>query len=232
MMNLDYTVIRKPYRRNASITVSQDNRISVIVPKYLPDHRIQDMIREKSVWIMKVIEKNLKFQHLYKPKTYANGETFSYLGKDLRLSLTYDGRGEIRASEDEIHVPIPFPEAGYDHSKFVSSQLNQWGRMRAVRILKERVSFYEAVMNVKAAEVRVKKVESVWGSCNSKGNLTFNWRIVMAPIPVIDYVVVHELAHILHHNHSDRFWRQVESVIPDFRERRKWLRQNSRALKW
>ncbi|MBI4971009.1 MAG: M48 family metallopeptidase [Candidatus Omnitrophica bacterium] len=155
-----------------------------------------------------------------------------YLGKHHALNLVFGRAGVIEAREDEIVVPVPFPEQGYDHSKYIDTRLNQWGRMKAIEILKDRISFYEAVMGVQSSQLRIKSVKTLWGSCNSKGRVMFNWRLVMAPIPVIDYVVVHELAHLIHRNHSEKFWKTVESVIPDYKQRRKWLRLNEKSMTW
>lgn len=155
-----------------------------------------------------------------------------FLGEVRRLNLEFERHGSVQVQEKEIAVPIPFPREGYDHGKYIATRLNQWGRMKAVEIIKDRVSFYEAVMGLKSAQLRVKEVKSLWGSCNSKGRLMFNWRLVMAPVPVIDYVVVHELAHLIHRNHSEKFWKTVQSVLPDYKIRRKWLRVNEKLMKW
>ncbi len=222
-MNFNYTIVRKPYRRNATIKISEDNRISVIVPRGIPDSRVEEIIRQKSVWIQ---------SHLRALKKYESGEVFPFLGENLTLEAHYESNEPVQVKDGRLIVGVPFPEAGFDHSKLISSRLVQFGRRCALEVLTERVAFFEKVMKIKSSEVHIKNVRSVWGSCNLKGRLTFNWRIVMAPVEVIDYVVVHELSHIAHHNHSDRFWAHIERFIPDYKVRREWLRSNERTLKW
>ncbi len=231
-MNYEYTVIRKPYKRSATIKITEDNHIRVSVPSLFSDKRVKEFIREHSGWIEKIIQKNRKQQALVKPRTYKDGESFLYLGQLSRLRIQYEKVGAVEFQDGELIVPVSFSALDLHPVKFISSRLNLWGKREAERIISERVLFYETVMGVTASRISIKQQKTLWGSCNSRGNLSFNWRLVMAPISVIDYVVVHELSHILHRNHSSRFWKTVESVIPDYKHRKKWLNEHARKLFW
>ena len=100
-----------------------------------------------------------------------------------------------------------------------------WYRNQARQILTERVNAYASQHNLQYKGIKITSARTRWGSCSPTGSLNFSWRLVLAPMDVVDYVVVHELAHTVFHNHSKRFWKKVEQILPDYKERRKWLRK-------
>ncbi len=108
--------------------------------------------------------------------------------------------------------------------------IRAWYCASAGKILAERIAFYSSSLAVNPRRVAVKEHRRQWGSCSRKGNLNFNWKLVMAPIEIVDYVVVHELSHLHHLNHSKLFWEKVASIIPDYKERRKWLKNHGLKL--
>jgi predicted metal-dependent hydrolase len=116
-----------------------------------------------------------------------------------------------------------------DHEK-MRRAMEKWYRKKADRIINDRVGVYIDKIGKEPKIVKVKEQKRRWGSCTSKGNLYFNWRCIMAPPPIIDYIVIHEMSHLVHPNHSKRFWQKVESILPDYKKRRKWLRDNGLRL--
>ena len=107
----------------------------------------------------------------------------------------------------------------------ITEQERREGIERAKQILPARIQYYAKIMGVTYGKVTLREQETRWGSCSSKGNLNFNWKLALMPDEILDYVVVHELAHRMEMNHSDKFWKIVENVLPDYRERRKWLKE-------
>jgi len=105
-----------------------------------------------------------------------------------------------------------------------------WYRQNVRQILHERVKLYSQQYGFQYQSIRITSARSRWGSCSASGSLNFSWRLIMAPLGVVDYVVIHELVHTVVHNHSKRFWKKVESILPDYKERRKWLRKNGSHL--
>ena len=112
----------------------------------------------------------------------------------------------------------------------VRDALTRWYRTHAEQKLQEKVERYAGVIGVSPAAVGFRTFKSRWGSCDSRGLVQFNWKIIIAPNRIVDYLVVHELCHLKQHNHSPRFWKCVESVFPGYRECREWLKQNGRLL--
>ena len=116
-----------------------------------------------------------------------------------------------------------------DHIK-MRKAMEKWYRKKADRIINDRVGIYIEKIGKKPQNVTVKEQKRRWGSCTAKGKLYFNWRIIMAPPGIIDYVVVHEMCHLAYLNHSKIFWQKVGSIFPDYKKRRKWLKDNGLKL--
>ncbi len=106
----------------------------------------------------------------------------------------------------------------------------RWYRKQALRVMSERVAVYAAVNGFAFSKIKITSARKQWGSCGPRGDLRFAWRLVMAPLPIIDYVAVHELVHLHHRNHSKRFWSKVRSILPDFRQREEWMDQHGYLL--
>jgi predicted metal-dependent hydrolase len=106
----------------------------------------------------------------------------------------------------------------------------RWYRAQAREILTERVEHYAGQYGFEYKKIGITSARTRWGSCSANGSLNFSWRLLLAPLEAVDYVVVHELVHTVFHNHSKRFWKRVEKIMPDYKERRKWLRRNGQQL--
>ncbi len=219
-------VIRTDRKRSASIYLEGDG-VKVRVPKGLPDGRVRDLIARKSPWIRRKL-KDAELKVPPKPKEFVSGETFSYLGRDYRLKV-------LRGDTQSLKLKGRYLEASISGSskrqeEEVRSLLVDWYRIHAQERLEEKTHRYARIMQVEPNCVSVKDYKSRWGSCSTTGDISYNWRIVMAPHRIVDYVVVHELCHLLEHNHSPAYWRHVERVLPDFQECREWLKRNSNRL--
>ena len=185
--------------------------------------KVRQVVEEKRTWILRKQE----LMHLRcaeaQPKRFVEGECFLYLGEAYPLSL--DGRNGM---------PIKFDGNRFILSdEYIANARNvfaAWYRGRAREHIARRTEQYASEAGIGCGEVRITSARRRWGSCTGKGNLCFTWRLVMAPPDVIDYVVVHELAHIKHPNHSSMFWTEVASIMPDFARRRRWLREHEHLM--
>ena len=230
-MNFDFPIeiIRTERSKSASIEI-EDDTVKVTVPQNLSDLRIEELIKNRTVWI----RQNLKIQTETirpKDKEYVNGETFSYLGRNYRLKCLSGGSGEAKLKDGYITVPMERDASGATLQGCVRQSLTQWYQARALEKLKEKTKRYSAILGVSPQSVGVKEYKARWGSCSSSGDVTYNWRIIMAPHHIVDYIVVHELCHLLEHNHGPKYWKHVQNVVPNYKERREWLKVNGLSLK-
>lgn len=157
-----------------------------------------------------------------------NGDTLYYLGeaRTLRVIREERSRARVKMVMDLLLMWIPY-EADYEYRK---EQLEKWYRKEAAAVFGEKAEEFAQALSVSFQDIRIKDQKSRWGSCSSKRNMNFNWRLLMAPEPVCDYVIIHELCHLIHMNHSPDFWNLVESVCPDYRQYKKWLKENGKQL--
>ena len=212
-------VIRTNRKKSASVQVV-DRQVQVIIPQALSDQRIEQIVRDKTPWIRDKLRK----QALLKPKKakeYVSGEAFSYLGKNYRLKLVQGSSEGVKLAQGKLTVGV---EAD------IRQELTSWYMQRAVKRLNEKVARFAQVIGVEPKSITVKDYKSRWGSCSSLGDISFRWVIIMAPHYIVDYVVVHELCHMIHHNHSPAYWQQVEKVLPNYCECRDWLKHHGQDL--
>jgi predicted metal-dependent hydrolase len=149
----------------------------------------------------------------------ATGDTLLFLGENYNVEL-FEGK-DILLESKTIFVPSVV------NSKEV---LINWLKKQALTVFTERVERYSSIMGVTALSIKITEAKSRWGSCSVKNNLNFAWRLVLCPLPVIDYVVVHELSHIEYKNHSKKFWIKVRTVLPKYQEEQNWLKANKRVM--
>lgn len=207
-------------RRTLSLQVLPDATLVVKAPRFMMDWEIRRFIDSHEDWIsrqMKRIERSVKVS----PRTYADGEEFLYLGIPRRLTI-----GEyvnIEAQEGTLLYPrsINFR---------IRKELENWYTKQARGIITNRATVNAQAMNVSYLGIMFSDTKSKWGSCRHDNYLQFNWRLIMAPMIVLNYVVIHELVHILEKNHSQAFWRKVEQYNPSYKQQRRWLRDNGHSL--
>lgn len=230
MTELAYTIERRPRRKTASISVSPKNEVHIIVPEHLTVNQIQAIIDKKAEWIRSKIRFNSEVKYPYKPKEYISGEAFTYLGRNYRLKVVIGDAAPVKLENGRFYVHVPSTVSAQDRSSYIISELTCWYQSRGLKKLKERVAMYAKRLDLEPLKVVSKDLRSQWGSCTSRGEIAFNWKIVIAPISIIDYVVAHELCHLIHHDHSKEYWRLLQSVLPDYKERKEWLRVNGGLL--
>ena len=218
-------VIRSSRRKTATVRV-QEGKVSVTVPKSLSESHIEVLIARKAPWIRKTLLLQREIETV-KPKEYVSGESFTYLGRNYRLQVESGKTVSVKLNPENLWVRVP---GGCNNPERVKNALIQWYRIRAGEVLREKAERYAKVIDVTTTAVVIKAFKSSWGNCDSRGQVKFNWKIIIAPNRIVDYLVVHELCHLKQHNHSPKFWECVESVFPDYKECNEWLKQNGRML--
>ena len=213
-------VLRTNRKKSASIRLDGD-LVKVSVPMSLSDTRIRDLVTRKTSWIKKKLKEQSELP-LIKPKEYVSGETFPYLGKNYRLKVVKGDMPSIKLKNGYLIATVPESSTGTQEE--VRVLLETWYRSHAEVRLQDKSERLAKVVGVTPNSISVQSYKSRWGSCSIKGDLTFNWKIILAPHRIVDYVVVHELCHLLEHNHSPRFWKSVERHVPEWKDCRNWLK--------
>ncbi len=225
----EYDVIRSQ-RKTVTITVNLAGEVKVKAPYETPNQIIIEILNNKAAWVIsKQQEMEQKSKSAVK-REFIQGGSFPILGRsyplNIRLNTELD-RASIELATDQINLETPSLD-----TNLIKRILEIWYRGIARAHIIACINKYGPVLNVSPNRITIKEQKTRWGSCSSKGNLNFNWRLVMAPPMIIEYVVVHELCHLIHHNHSRDFWNLVESILPDYKECRRWLKNNGSGLTW
>lgn len=220
-------IIRTSRIKSADIRV-EEGAVSVVVPRELTEERIGQVLKDKKKWIRNKILLHREAQPVNARK-YISGESFSYMGRNYRLKVIHGEFAPVKLIEGRFQVTVPVG-VGKEQPHMVRNALERWFKHHAQIKLQRKVLRYSSIIGVEPLLVGVKTFKSRWGSCSAKGKLDFNWKIIIAPNRMIDYVVVHELCHLKHHDHSERFWREVGRVIPEYAECREWLKDNAGVL--
>ena len=230
---IPYVIRKSEKAKYVRITVGSEG-VTVTAPSCVNETEVMSFINQKKDWINKKISACSVYNGFNSEHRFIDGEQLFFQGDSFTLRVVeYAGKSTkvvLKGEQFVVHINKLMPEA--DRKTAIRDKLASFYKRLARAAIVERVDYYIAALGVNYSSIRIKDQKTRWGSCSKQGNLNFNWRIVMAPSDIIDYVVVHELCHLIQMNHSKKFWHLVESHIPDYRERRRWLKQNSIALKF
>lgn len=214
-------------RKTMEIQIKDQGTVKLLVPVGVTKKRIMEVLQLKADWIVDKLAK-VQAVNSFTTKEYVNGEQFLYLGSHYTLKINQDqyaNKFKVELVYDQLVVTTP-NTAGVT----IRSVLELWYRERAQQLIEQRVAYYLQWLKKAPTEIKVKEQKKRWGSCTSAGKLLFNWRIAMAPLPIIDYLVVHEMCHLHQMNHSQNFWQLVAAVLPDYQARRNWLKEHGAKL--
>ncbi len=217
----DYELIRSR-RRTLSLEINSNAKLVVRAPLLLSTRKIEQFIAQKRIWILKNKQKIAYRQQEVQPKQFVNGEEFWYLGKKYPLYVS--NNSEFPLILDECFV--------LSQNSFIQAKdiFHKWYNVHAKHEILGRVKTWALFSGLKYNQIKISSATKRWGSCSYNNNLNFSWRLVMAPVQVIDYVAVHELAHTVEKNHSSRFWNKVEEIMPEYQIYRKWIQKNGHLL--
>ena len=229
-----------PYEERKSIRIkrisirSTAEKVRVSAPARASKRDIQAFIDKNRDWIL---ENWLKIQeNVVRParKYYQTGVVIPFLGKDIELRIREIRQKMISARylKEECALEVSLPQGLGEEQKqeVIREILEKWLKSKARSIFIQKLDSWSGLMGVNYNQFRLKEQKTRWGSCSSLGNINLNWRAVMAPELVVDYLVIHELAHLKYMNHSQEFWEYVAGFAPQHRTCRKWLRDNGNTL--
>ena len=227
---ITYEVVISLRRATVGITVYPDKRVVVHAPRKAAPTWLEQIVQKKAPWILKQLA-----QIDAAPRgrnEFVGGESFSFLGQSYPLEVLIDDlpRPEAKLAADRLVVLLPRDLSQEQHKQNVRIALETWYLQLAKEVLPMRVEAFSQLIGEQPAKVAVRNSQHRWGSCSSNGNINLNWKIVMAPLWVVDYVAAHEVCHLQVNNHSAAFWSLLGTVIPDHRAPREWLKVNGHRL--
>ena len=220
---MEINKIIRSKRKTIALQINDDSSLIVRAPFNTSVEIINQVILKHKGWVERkrneLHSRNLRLAQ----KVYSNGEGFLYIGNYYQLKLV-----------DHQDIPLIFDDAFYLSRKYLfraNQILIEWYRKKAYEKICERVNCFAKDRGLKYNKVKITNARRRWGSCSSQGNLNFSWRLIMAPLPVLDYVIIHELVHLTEKNHSQAFWGKVMLLMPDYEEQKNWLKRNGYLLR-
>ena len=225
-IRLEYILIRSQ-RRNVLFKALPEGETRVYAPSWMHLRDVDNMVRARMGELREMhrrLDRELEQNRLSHPVN--PGSRICIEGRGRALELKQSAR--IRAEIDDETMVLHLPEPGSDDHVRVA--VKQVLSKRALECIRERLAHYAPRIGVEFGRVAVRDQKSRWGSCSSRHNLNFNWKLIMAPPEVLDYVVIHELCHLIEFNHSKRFWALVESQMPEYEVWKKWLKSHGSEL--
>ena len=224
---ISYSIIRTSRRKKTiTLTIEPEGKIIVRVPVRTTDSKLAHIVKSKAEWVVKKL-RSLNNISLTATKEFVSGESFSYLGRHLRLKILRDTDKEkpvVKLHGSRLQVAFYRANRNGKYSKEIRDAITEWYKKLAAKRITERITIYTRKMGLSRPGVIIRNQQKRWGSCNKNGELRFNWRIIMAPMSLVDYVVVHELCHIKYKNHSKLFWKYLGMIMPDYEKRKERIR--------
>ena len=221
MENIEIDKIVRSRRRTIALIVTTDATLVVRAPLRTPLAYIRNLVNRKSAWIRRKLREARNFPEP-PVKEFVNGEEFLYLGRIYKLCIADQSAPDVEL-KDKLYISRKvLPEA--------RDVLGKWYKTEAKQKIIGRCLWCADVNGYRPVAVKISGARKRWGSCGAKGMLNFSWRLIMAPWEVIDYLIVHELVHLDHPNHSKLFWNKVRSILPDYEKQAHWLKENGQLL--
>lgn len=230
--NLTYSV-KRSNRKTLSLIIERDGSIIVRSPLRLGQDEIEKFVVEKRIWIQQKLAQKGSAEAAKPKRELVNGQGFPYLGKSYRLKFVNGLRGSSLANRKNgsaLHLTHGYFELPEDKKLNARKHFISWYKKKTEEKLRARIPRYQRRIGVSGKNYRVIELGHRWASRSRSGVINFNWRSLMAPIWVFDYILIHEMIHVLERKHSRRFWQLVSRVMPDYEEIVRWLSENGPDL--
>lgn len=222
-----YEVIRSE-RATADIVIERDGSIVVRAPTWADDEQVASIVESKHYWIYQGLAEWRDLNATRILREFKNGEGFLYLGRAYRLSLVTEQDVPLQLKDGRFSLRRDLVERG-DIAN-ARAAFERFYIAKGDERIRQRVNYFAPKVGAHPIGMDVKELGHRWAACSSAGKLSFHWKCMMAPTTIIDYIVVHELCHFHHRDHTNAFWNEVDKVLPDWRERKEWLKQNGAGL--
>ncbi|MBT2663931.1 M48 family metallopeptidase [Bacillus sp. ISL-4] len=230
---IEYDIEYADDKKDVSIIVEWMEGIRLIAPIGITDKQVTEIIHKKAPTILQKLKEVNEIVETPLSKEFVSGEKFTYLGRNYRLKVYREERlqkATLAFIRGRFIATIPYRIDDYEKRQQLNELFKAWYLEHGKAKIQSRLELYCAKMGVAPNELQLKEQRMRWGTCTPEGNIYLNWRILMSPMPIIDYVLVHELAHLKYMNHSKDYWNFVRFILPDYKQRKEWLRINGPTL--
>ena len=217
--DIDITIEKTERRKTLSIFIERNGSVRVLAPLAATDEKIETAVKAKEFQIFAKLAKWKELNHGKVNREYVNGQSFLYLGRNYRLNIVENQKVPLKISGSFIYLD----KNSLDKADKV---FKEFFKEKAEQKIKERLKLIEEKFQQKPTAVKVLELQNRWASWTPNNGLNFNWKCIMAPVSVLDYIITHEMVHLTYPNHSTEFWNELDKKMPDFREHENWLKQN------
>lgn len=219
LSGIDIKIEKTDRRKTVSIFIERDGSVRVLAPASTSDEVIENAVKAKEYQIHTKLAKWKELNQGKVKREFVNGQSFLYFGRNYRLSIVED-------------LPVPLKVSGgnflLNKKQLRKAKLifQSFYKIKAEQRIKERMKLIEEKFQQKPTSVKVLELQNRWASWTPKHGLNFHWKCAMAPVPVIDYIITHEMVHLKYPNHSAEFWNELDKKMPNYREHENWLKRN------
>lgn len=222
---IHYYQYKEP-RNDVKISVNLINGVEIYTPENIDDAKLNQIATQKAPWISKKLQELNEVHTTVQSKEFVSGEKLPYLGRHYRLKVHKEAipKASFQFKQGRFIASVPRVWSQDQIQEHLEQKLIHWYRDHGFKKINERAKEYQSMLGVEPRSLQLKTQHKRWGTCTPNGDIYLNWRIVMAPVRVIDYIIVHELAHLIVPQHNDNFWRIVRTTLPHYMEAKEWLR--------
>ena len=224
----DYQIVRSARRRSISIEIAKA-QVVVRAPFFVATSDVEKFIYEKANWVQQKLTQQAQQISTVPVRSFVDGSQLPYLDHMLTLVVRKLSDADVVRYGDKLLVVLS-SRSRLDDAEQSRRLVMSWLQTQALHLLSEKTEHAARAINARVANVSIKATRAKWGHCTTQGDIQYNWQILLAPEAIVDYLVAHEVSHLLHHNHSPAFWAVVARLCPDYKKRRAWLKANSMHL--
>ena len=227
-LDIDYSIARSARRCSISIEV-RAGKVVLRAPMTVADSVLLTFLSQKTDWVRSKIAEQQVIVDAVPTRSYEAGAQLPFMDQPLTLVIGIGATAAVKRVDNNLHVLLS-SRSSQAREQQIKRLVSRWYQQQAVMLLTQKTQQLCQRMALVCTQVTIKATRSKWGHCTSAGAIQYNWQILLAPEAIVDYLVAHEVSHLRHHNHSAEFWALVGSVCPDFKQRRRWLKQRGAHL--
>lgn len=226
--DIEYQLLPGADRQTTDIVIERNGSITVRPPQWMTPEQVDETVISKRMWIYRNLAEWRDLNSTRVVREWVNGESLPYLGSNYRLLLVDEQDEALKLKDGRFCLLSSIIELGGNEAGHQAFQ--DFYIAKGLSRISKRVSYFANKVGVSPGKTYIKDIGYRWASCLKNGDLHFHWKCLMAPLTVIDYIVVHELCHLHHRDHSAAFWNEVDKVMPDYQQRKEWLRVRGAEL--